>query len=471
MSVKINFVNNKSIKELELEDQFVPLKLDDKINQALLCFSPDAFNFDFNNLEAHEELNLLIEIFQVTLKNEFTYSSIETYTNATVEALSYMEFMSSQLTKQFYHKDVAGEKILAQYFMAIKELLSIKDEYINNREKMTKIFKKIEKLKEVRVSETLNILKDFIKFFHETDFMIENMFKLYLSFQKNTDLFCFIHNNYENDKLLEEFRKNTIKKVININEIIPQTFKSMESIIFQIFNYKQSIMDSIFIQYRIKKVIDEKEDFEREKIDSAEFWEINQRNYSTIIPLKSQDHLKIYNKSSTFPSLKLYKNCFFYFKRFYELALLKNEMVENISVAVRFKTPVSIIPKVLFKCHYYTMEDKNKLRDIKTLKEEKVDNFLKNNLNHTNTIEAVLDECYKTFGVVGAECFIHHYIQINLERFFSEEFRLNFNLYAETIDYNFVAFYTNPLIEFFQAYLKSDDNKSIILFIFDHIIE
>jgi hypothetical protein len=339
---KINFFNNKSF--ITEDAHRVLLKLDDRIIQNFKYSHSDASNFDFKTL-SKDELTNLLAIFQDCLKN-FNTSLIKVLANETVYLIIHMKCLSEHIKDK---KEVKKDEFLK----LVEELLSIfLIKYLKNLETIEKNVK------------NLNILKDFLKFFDETDLMMEYMFRIYLKFQKNFDLFCDIYNNYQSDFDKDKFMKeckilleryNILGKYIKneeilkqlltfnmntMNQLIHKNFRYIETVINSLIGFKTQIMDKIII----------------------------------LLAHKKQD--------------SLYQHCSIYFGRFYELEILKNEMVENMSIGFNVKLVLMPeIPSILIKCHKHVMGNKSLMKKIiltKTQKEiiqKNIEKYLKGKLN------------------------------------------------------------------------------------------
>jgi hypothetical protein len=346
---KINFRSENAITWIINE----PVKLEDRIVKHINYYNIDAVDFDLQIVPI-SELRHLTTIFQRKTFSE-TYDEKmllqQTITvfrrdlSKTLSVVLGMVSLSDHLRNRYFHVNDPDEDHLKVFFITAEELLFKMNRIVASFKEICRLVDSVKILKRV---EYKFVIQEYIKLFHQTDIMLEYTFKIYLTFQSKFTTIAYIYQQYEWDILYnsrnllianyhtlhEDYTRNNelnwgleeVDFTVGAKKPLLDVFVKLEDIIHRLIDYKLEIRDSLSIHFTQKAVSD-----------------------------------------------VLYDNCKLYFDRFYELYLLKNEMIldvvvgytnnENEKELIKINCyENNLIPAVVRQSHRFVMLSRNELK-------------------------------------------------------------------------------------------------------------
>ena len=411
---KINFVIENQKESLFYNTLSSDSDLKKRIMTALYFYNQDAFNFDFQAviltelrylLSAFVKHTIVIEINKQKIKPlEEAIASLKKCTSEMLMSLLYIQTLSAYVKENFYHEDDPNECAMNILFNLADETLHYGNIIVHALHSFLAIKQEIE--------DNLNdeykfVLERFVTLFHDADVIIENCFKIHMSLTSNYSIVCFICNQFEYDyknngkqvveylyrkDIQDYFSKNNMEWEIRIvdfgfnpRKICLQSMNSVESITLTLIQHKVDIMDTL---------------------------------------IKEISHSQI--------SKELFDNCYHYFARFYELFLLRKELIVDANVYfdrlyVKFRFPEvkfyeeSIIPRVFTEMLAFVITKKRQMRSYNSVcNSVRCKEIIKSlskikNINHEQHLHDA--NCFEIFDA------IKYFISKHMNEFFTKYFR------------------------------------------------
>ncbi len=340
---KNNFVNGVGQNH---NNEYLERDLEKILSNTLNYYDKNAQDFDFEMINI-KELKTLIEVFkkhtvydysrQTSLSFQRILEYVETSLNDAFVAIIYFKNFNDHIELNFHETQFRKgygmgslifnvSKIFAQIehsVIAIKNLISIRSSLIANND-----------------YDEYQIIERLITIFHEFDFILEMNLKAYLFLKEYSIMWWKTIDLYESD-----YEKNS-------EIIIQNRFKELLSEIIRKYDLKISLENENF-GYNYKKP------FYQVLLSTKRiiYWLINYK-------INIMNDL-IYEKSKQRISNEVFNICYNYFKRFYKLSILHNELINDYYVRTKIDLPGNnsynsdyekkyeefIVPSYLIKLH------------------------------------------------------------------------------------------------------------------------